>query len=83
MAMPTAQARPWPREPVEMSMPGHLFMLGWPWRGEPSLRRVSRTSMGKKPFMASAAYCAGQTWPFERTKRSRSAQRGFFGSTFI
>ena len=83
IAMPAAQARPCPREPVEISMPGHLFMEGWPWSLEPSFRSVSSSDSGKNPTAARHAYWMGQTWPLERTMRSRSGQRGFWGSTFM
>ena len=35
------------------------------------------------PFIASAAYWAGQAWPLERTNLSLSAQRGSAGSTLM
>ena len=52
---------PGAREPVEISMPGHLFMEGCPCSMEPSLRSVSSSDSGKKPTLARQAYWMGQT----------------------
>ena len=75
-AMPIATDSPWPSEPVAASMPGRATRSGWPWSGLPSLRSVTRRSMGKKPAFAMQKYWAGTQWPFDSTKRSRSSQSG-------
>ena len=31
--------QPLSKRPVEISMPGHLFIKGWPWSLEPSFRK--------------------------------------------
>jgi hypothetical protein len=64
------------REPVAASTHGSMTWSGWPWRRLPSLRSVSSSASGSSPASASAAYTMGTPWPFEMTKRSRSAQLG-------
>ena len=46
-AMPSPAERPMPSDPVEMSMPGSLFMSGWPCRRAPFLLKVNISSIGK------------------------------------
>lgn len=48
----------------------------------PTLRNALRSSMDTlKPIKCKRIYCKTQAWPFERTKRSRFGQCGFFGLT--
>jgi len=74
---------PLPSDPETESMPGVLFMSGWPCNMPLSVRSFGSSSIGKKPFRASAAYCIGQAWPFERISRSRSPQPGSSGRSLI
>ena len=46
-AMPTAQLKPCPREPVVMSMPGVRFMSQWLGRSVPGRLSVCSFSRGK------------------------------------
>ena len=57
-----------------------LVHVGWPWSCAPIWRRPMRSSSGKYPLCASAAYWIGAAWPLQSTKRSRSGQSGRSGS---
>ena len=72
-----------PSEPVDISIPGSLCMLGWPWSRLPSFRSVVSSSFGKYPFSARAAYWTGAACPLESTNLSLPFICGFFGSMFI
>ena len=48
-AMPTAQLKPCPREPVVMSMPGVRFMSQWLGRSVPGRLRVLQLFNGEIP----------------------------------
>lgn len=83
IAIPPAAANPCPSEPVDISIPGTLFISGCPWNFEPSFLSVMKSSTGKYPFRARAEYCTGPACPFERMNLSLPSIFGFFGSTFI
>ena len=82
-AIPTAEEIPWPKEPVDISIPGKHFILGWPCNLDPNFLKVLNSSTGKNPFLANALYKTGAAWPFDNTNLSLSGFFGLLESMFI
>ena len=55
MAAPTAMPSPWPSEPLDTSRPASAGAWGCPWKGLPSLRRLTACSSVWYPASTSAA----------------------------
>src|SRR5690606_2827640 len=83
MAIPTELATPWPSGPVVVSTPGVCPTSGCPAVFDPHCRKFSSSSRGRSyPVRWSSEYRSMDAWPADRTKRTRSHQRGLAGECF-
>jgi hypothetical protein len=67
--MPTAEATPWPSDPVATSTQGSTGR-GWPSSRLPGLACVSSSASSIAPIALSQAYWSVEAWPFDSTNRS-------------